>query len=325
MEFAPQSATITRLQAGTSDAMQIYNGTEYFILDTKEKTLDLEDKIDPKRVNSLIVIHNSIATLKSSLNSIIRDDSITKIEHDTVIAQKRYTVVSIGMHNKAIDYLNQFRKFSIVMTVYYDLIIDPITYLPYQLIEKNSVDGATYFTRNIYTEINTHPTPPKELSWYYSSYQHDYKRKPKEKSIPLIAAGATLPAWSLPGLGSKDGALVNSAAFTNKIVLLDFWIKNCGYCMQSFPYLNELQDKYGRNNVQILAVNTYDSKEDVVFFYKREKPDYQMLYDGKALAKQLGVDDRGYPTVLVTDKAGKIVYAGSFEKEKIDSLIKSNL
>jgi putative cell wall-binding protein len=51
-------------------------------------------------------------------------------------------VVSIGMHNKAIDYLNQFRKFSIVMTVYYDLIIDPITYLPYQLIEKNSVDKA---------------------------------------------------------------------------------------------------------------------------------------------------------------------------------------
>lgn len=91
--------------------------------------------------------------------------------------------------------------------------------------------------------------------------------------------------------------------------------------MESFKHLKELQVKYGQRNVQIITINAEDSRQDVDFFYKREKPAYQMLYEGQQLAKKLGVEDNGYPTVILADTNGKVVYAGDFDKEKITKLI----
>jgi hypothetical protein len=50
-----------------------------------------------------------------------------------------------------------------------------------------------------------------------------------------------------------------------------------------------------------------------------------MPHNGQELAKKLGVDDHGYPTVILADTNGKIVYTGSFEKEKIEQIIEKML
>jgi len=59
--------------------------------------------------------------------------------------------------------------------------------------------------------------------------------------------------------------------------------------MESWPHLQELQKKYGGAPFQLLAINAEDSRKDIGFFFTREHPAYQMLYNGKALAAQLGV------------------------------------
>ena len=63
-----------------------------------------------------------------------------------------------------------------------------------------------------------------------------------------------------------------------------------------------------------------------VTFVKKEKIliDYLMLYNGKALAEQLGV--YGYPTVVICGGTGKVIYSESaFNDDQIDQFLKLNL
>jgi len=73
---------------------------------------------------------------------------------------------------------------------------------------------------------------------------------------------AALPAHALdPGQSAPDfdlpGATVapRLAALKGKVVYVDFWASWCGPCRQSFPWMNDMQQKYGAQGLQIVAVN----------------------------------------------------------------------
>ncbi|RFZ91345.1 TlpA family protein disulfide reductase, partial [Mucilaginibacter conchicola] len=144
------------------------------------------------------------------------------------------------------------------------------------------------------------------------------------KKIALIKEGNILPRWELPAYVGSRNSIFTSDHLKGRIVLIDFWIRGCGYCMESFAHLKKLQKRYG-SQILIVSINASDPLSDVVFFYKRENPAYLMLYNGHDLAKQLGVDSHGYPTVLILDKTGKIMYSGNFDNQKIENLLSTAL
>jgi thioredoxin-related protein len=93
--------------------------------------------------------------------------------------------------------------------------------------------------------------------------------------------------------------------------------------MESWPHLQALQKKYG-TSLQLLSINAEDSRKDVAFFFTREHPAYQMLYNGKALAEQLGVP--AYPTLIIVDSTGKVLYSRTgFDQEAIERIIRKKL
>lgn len=326
LEFDPANPQqVKRFQIRSDDASQIYNGSEYFVLNKTDKTYSVQEKPGQRAFNNLSYFYNSLASLRSALGTVIKDDSIGKSVRDTLINQKAYQLISLRMHNKAIDYLGNFRHFTIDITIQYDLLMDKTSHLPYQIREHNDVDAGKYFTLATYTDIDQQPKQPEGLSWYYSTYKNEYHPKTKNTQTPLIAQGATLPDWALSEYNGQDTALINNTAVKGKLVLMDFWIKNCGYCMLAFPHLKALQDKYGKQNLQILAINAYEPKTEIGFFYKREQPAYKMLYNGKQLARQIGVESNGYPTAILTDGSGKVLYAGTFDSDALEKLIKANL
>lgn len=69
----------------------------------------------------------------------------------------------------------------------------------------------------------------------------------------------------------------------------------------------------------------YITLEIISFFYKREKPGYRMLYNGRTLAQKLGVESNGYPTVMIADRQQKLVYIGDFDKNRIESVLINKL
>jgi thiol-disulfide isomerase/thioredoxin len=313
--------SVTRFQMEADDYTSIYNGTESFLLDKATKTYRLTEQPNPRSFGSQSFFFNSLQTLRSVIQQIAENDSIPKHQRDTTIQNKTYKLVQVNLHRSSLQYLGSTMRFTKDVTVYYRIVIDPATWLPYQILETNSVDKEGYNTKTVFTDININPKEPDAYSWYYTTYQNEYQPAKKEKVQPLIAAGSMLLDWSLPEFST--GKPVQGADLKGKLVLMDFWIKNCGPCMESFPYLQQLQKTYGPDKFQLLAINAYDKKEDIAFFYKREKPVYKMLYTGAAMAKTLGIG--GYPTVILLDKTGKVIYAGGFDHEKLEALIKANI
>lgn len=317
--------SVSRFRMESNENISIYNGTELFGLDKTKKTYSLIEQPQPGSFGNQSFFFNSIQTLRSVLPQLIESDTIAKHPlNDTIIQDKIYKLVQLDLHRSSLQYLGSTMRFTKDVTIYYRIVIDPATWFPYQVLESNNIDNEGYNTKTVFTNINAKPKEPDTYSWYYTTYQKDYQPWKKEEGTPLIANGSTMASdWSLPEYNGKDDPYFKISSLKGKLVLLDFWIKNCGPCMESFPALQQLQKKYGGDKFQLVSINAYDKKDEIGFFYKREKPLYKMLYTGAAMAKELGVSY--YPTVILIDKTGKVIYAGEFDYAAIENLIEANL
>jgi thiol-disulfide isomerase/thioredoxin len=309
---ARKEGKLSRFQLRSDKVLQVYNGTEYFSLYESDKTYEAGKK-KLSDLENLSLLYNSIATLRISIPLITADATVPKSIKDTVVEGKTYSLLKFSLHKKTLQFPSGFSGFDTEVTRYYELLIDPATKLPYIIIDRNSISGDQYFTKTVFTNLKTRPVAPASGSWFFSSYK-GYSPQKEVQRNPLISVGASFPQWVLPEFKESGADSIYSSAFKGKKLMIEFWIKNCGYCMAAFPGMRSLQQKYGKN-VDIVSVNAYDDKGEISFFYKREKPAYRMLYNGEKLANQLGV--YGYPAVIITDEQGKVIYAqmGFNEKE----------
>lgn len=312
---------VARFQLQNEKSLQVYNGTEYFLLDDADKTVELE-KRTAKQLGSISLLYNSITTLRIVLPLLLKDQNIPKSLKDTVIEGKSYDLVQFALNKKSMEFPNGFTSFDSGVIKYYKLIIDKETALPYMVFDGNSILKDQYYTKTIFTNINVNPKSPAEDSWYSSSYK-GYEQKKEGIRNPMIKVGSILQNWSLPKYDPKKSDLLKSSDLNGKIVLMEFWIKNCGYCMLAFPEIKELEEKYGKK-IEIVSVNAYDKKSEIDFFYNREKPKYQMLYNGEKFANSLGI--YAYPASIILDKSGKVIYTSrGFDKEGVEKFLKGIL
>ena len=77
-------------------------------------------------------------------------------------------------------------------------------------------------------------------------------------AVPVIAKAPSAPksppvapSFTLPGRTGE----VTLESLRGKTVLVDFWASWCGPCRQSFPWMNDLQRRYGGRGLVIVAVN----------------------------------------------------------------------
>jgi len=68
--------------------------------------------------------------------------------------------------------------------------------------------------------------------------------------------------WSLQGLDGKAHAL---ADYRNKVVVLDFWYRGCGWCIKAMPQLNALAEQFEGRPVAVLGMNTDEDEADAKF------------------------------------------------------------
>ena len=302
----------------------IYNGRDLFTLNEKDSTYQIRNQPEDNYFSHLSLFYHSLPTLRNMLPAIERNDSITKTEGDTLIANQSYKTIRLSMYRQSLEYGDSHQPFTKDVTLFYTLVVDPTSFLPYQIIERNSIDGDGYVAITYLTEIDTRPALPTEWSWSLTAIQQKYHLAGAPAATPLIAAGISLPDWVLPAFGEHGDTTIRSGELRGRLLVFDFWIKNCGPCMESWPHLQALQKEYGGASFRLLSINAEDSRKDVAFFFTREHPAYLMLYSGKALAAQLGVP--AYPTLIIADSTGKVLYSGiGFDQEKIEGIIRINL
>ena len=86
---------------------------------------------------------------------------------------------------------------------------------------------------------------------------------------------------------------------------LDFWASWCGPCKKTFPWLNELQKKYGKDGFEVVGVNVDAKKADADKFLASTPADFTVLFD-PAGATPATYEVQGMPSSFIIDRAGKV-------------------
>ena len=132
-------------------------------------------------------------------------------------------------------------------------------------------------------------------------------------ATPSTAHSQEAPALVLQGTHEQ----VNLENYRGKVVYLDFWASWCDPCRKSFPWMNQMQARYGNNGFKVIAVNLDTSRENADEFLSKIKAKFDIAYDPvgeSAEAYKLTV----MPSSFLINKQGELVYAskGFNAKEK---------
>jgi thiol-disulfide isomerase/thioredoxin len=121
-------------------------------------------------------------------------------------------------------------------------------------------------------------------------------------SAMALSVGDAAPAFELPG----DAVPIKLSAYKGKVVYVDFWASWCGPCKQSFPWLNEMQSKYGAKGFQVIGINVDAKTADAKVFLNEVPAKFTVAYDDKGVTpKQFGI--KGMPSSVLLDASGKVI------------------
>jgi len=135
-----------------------------------------------------------------------------------------------------------------------------------------------------------------------------------------VEPGALAPEIKLAGVNGP----VSLAALKGKVVYLDFWASWCGPCRQSFPWMNEMQAKYGAKGLQVVAVNVDAKRDDADKFLAEVPASFSVAFDSQGETPKLyGI--KGMPSSLLIGPNGKVIsmhagFKGAERKELEDAI-----
>jgi thiol-disulfide isomerase/thioredoxin len=118
--------------------------------------------------------------------------------------------------------------------------------------------------------------------------------------------------------------------YTGKILYIDFWASWCGPCAQSFPWLNQIQAKFG-DRLTIVAVNVDTDTASAKAFLSRHPAAFDVVYDPAGeLADRYHIN--GMPSTVILAADGHLLHqhsgfydakTGDYEAAIRDALQKS--
>jgi len=119
---------------------------------------------------------------------------------------------------------------------------------------------------------------------------------------PLANAAPSAAAdFTLDGVDGK----VTLSELRGKVIYLDFWASWCTPCRQSFPWMNDMQEKYGKQGLKVIAVNLDKENELAKEFIAATKPHFTIAFDPEgSVAEQYQV--MGMPSSYLIGRDGKL-------------------
>ncbi|EDP70739.1 hypothetical protein FBALC1_08268 [Flavobacteriales bacterium ALC-1] len=139
------------------------------------------------------------------------------------------------------------------------------------------------------------------------------------KVIPLLINGQVKEGGNRPALRNElinkklpettlksiDGSDLNTNDLKGKPTMINFWFTNCAPCIDEFPVLNKLREKYS-DKVNFISI-TFDNKDKVEKLANKYQFDFEKYIDAKKYIEKLNIG--AYPTSLFIDKNGIVKYA----------------
>lgn len=127
----------------------------------------------------------------------------------------------------------------------------------------------------------------------------------------------TLPAPDEPympvplSVETLDGRRIALSDLRGKMVLLNFFFTTCGPCNAEFPHLVEAYEKFKDKGLEIIAVNGIgESKDAILTWAQGHGASFPIALNKSPSDLVAKFQVRAYPTNVVFDREGKVVYRG---------------
>jgi len=127
--------------------------------------------------------------------------------------------------------------------------------------------------------------------------------------------GQAAPAFDVSGASAN----VRLAEMKGKVVYVDFWASWCAPCKQSFPWMNEMQAKYGARGLQIVGVTVDRKREDADKFLAATPARFTVAYDTTGKVAE-AYKPKGMPTsyLIGADGVVRAVHVGFKDSDRAE-------
>lgn len=109
-----------------------------------------------------------------------------------------------------------------------------------------------------------------------------------------------------------NSAPLTMQALRGKVVLVEFWTRECVNCIQALPHTKALYDEYSKDGLVVIGVHTpeYEEEHDRAALQRaldRYQIDWPVAVDDSYEVWK-AYDNHYWPAIYLIDKNGRVVY-----------------
>jgi thiol-disulfide isomerase/thioredoxin len=126
----------------------------------------------------------------------------------------------------------------------------------------------------------------------------------------LSCAEPPFTPFAVPDIGTKEWLTPGGPSkeeLAGRVYVIEFWATWCPTCKTSVKHLQEIQEKYARQGLVILALSQDDNPAKVRTFVAEKGIKYHVAMDAGSSAD---FNVKYIPTVFVVDSTGQVVWKG---------------
>jgi len=312
-----------RFTSDDNKSTVVFNGSQTFYSDDKEKRILYRNQPRIKNVTSFILYEQSICWIRKILPQFINDPANKNIRlRDTIINNRECFRFQLSPNKYIENGSVELRGSNNVMKYYLAISKDDSLPVQFTRIFPTIQYEITTFSRLKF------PVQKSDSIWSYDSFPKDFLRISEQESSETSrnkltqAIGQIAPDWELPKL---KGGSVKLSDLKGNLVLLEFWFPGCGACLQAIPDINDIQQKYGSKGLKVFGIEFQQTgNKGLTNYIKKCNIKYPTLYNGKEVSTAYGATSG--PTIFLIGKDRKIIYVSSgFDKAALIKTIDENI